>query len=67
VLFLLGSAGLAVLAELYGAFGPRKGDTYSELWWHLYRRAPRALRWLMAGGLGVLLGRLWHHLCIEGR
>lgn len=60
---LVGSAGLAAAAELYGAFGKHPGDTYSELWWFFYRRAPRPLRLLMAGGLGAGLGYLWHHLC----
>lgn len=60
---LVGSAGLATAAELYGFLGKHPGDTYSELWWFFYRRAPRPVRYLMAGGLGGLLGWLWFHLC----
>ena len=64
-LALLGAGALTVAAvEIYGVWGPKPQDCYSELW-RFYCHRSKARRVVTAGLLGGLLFRLWWHLTIE--
>lgn len=62
---LVGTAAAAVAAELYGVYGPKPMDCWSELWRWGFHRQTRPVQIALAGSLAGLLGRLWWHLVIE--
>lgn len=62
VVGLLGAAAVPVITEAYGLRTRNPHWTYTGLWRHVYHRASKPTRWLMAGSLTAALGWTWHHL-----